>query len=387
MDTSLDMELDQTLRKYSTISGVSCSLINKSKLTAVQTNCVRSIRLAILQVELFDDIYRFFCPSGYFHWIMKAPELEGYFIKVGPLLIEHVTPSDDKMIPVVPLQKVKDIIPMLQLTIKSVTDKYKARENPDTPGLLKFGSDKGRAGDHVSSVIKRVMYESMYLTEDNLDVQERLYPFKIENDLKIRLMNGDLQNVEKILFDLVEKARKYKDFVRFKLSFMNLLVVLLRISSELGIDFKSGYDEDSGYINRIINISQFDRLKTESALLINKFLLAASKASIHSTKNSGIVWKAIIFIQDNYKDISLNDVAAEVGLHPVYFSKIFKDEIGLSYSDYLNQVKIEASKDFLINDSPLAEVAQLVGFNDQSYFTKIFKKYEGLSPLKWKNLF
>lgn len=381
----LDMELDQALAKYSSISGVSCNLVNKSKLSDVQSNCALSLRHAILQVELFDDIYRYFCPSGYFHWIMKAPELDGYFIKVGPLIIEQAASPGDIALPVIPLQKAKDIISMLQLTIKSVTNKYKAQEDANTLGSSEFSSDKGRAGDHISSIIKRLRYESMYLTDDNLDVQERLYPFKIENDLKIRLMNGDLQNVEIILTDIVDKARRYKDFVRYKLSFMNLLVVLLRISKEQGIDFESGYGES--YISRIINISQFDRLKTESSFLINKFLLAASNTQISSTKNSGIVWKAIIFIQDNYKDISLNDVAAEVGLHPVYFSKIFKDEIGLSYSDYLNQVKIEAAKDYLLNDVPLADVAQLVGFNDQSYFTKIFKKYEGLSPLKWKNLF
>jgi YesN/AraC family two-component response regulator len=66
---------------------------------------------------------------------------------------------------------------------------------------------------------------------------------------------------------------------------------------------------------------------------------------------------------------------------------MFKKETGKKYTDYLNEVRIEASKNLLLRDDlPLVQVAFSVGFNDQSYFSKIFKKIEGVSPNKWRVL-
>ena len=80
----------------------------------------------------------------------------------------------------------------------------------------------------------------------------------------------------------------------------------------------------------------------------------------------------------------LEDAAREVGLHPTYFSKLFKEEMGISFTDYLSKVRVEAAKLLMRSDYSLAEISQMVGFNDQSYFTKVFKKHTGESPHRWR---
>jgi len=85
------------------------------------------------------------------------------------------------------------------------------------------------------------------------------------------------------------------------------------------------------------------------------------------------------------KKITLEDVAAYVYLSPSYFSKIFKEEMDVNFNAYLNYVRIEMSKKLLLDPSiSMVEVSNLVGFEDQSYFSKVFKKMTGISPKKYR---
>ena len=69
-----------------------------------------------------------------------------------------------------------------------------------------------------------------------------------------------------------------------------------------------------------------------------------------------------------------------------YLSKLFKDETGYSLFSYINHVRIEKSKELLLNDTiSLVDVAGLCGFEDQSYFTKVFKKETGISPKRFRD--
>lgn len=80
-------------------------------------------------------------------------------------------------------------------------------------------------------------------------------------------------------------------------------------------------------------------------------------------------------------------MAGRVYLSPAYFSRLFKEETGESFTVYLNRVRIERSKELLLHQNlRLADIAQLVGFEDQSYFTKVFKKIVGMPPLRYRAL-
>jgi YesN/AraC family two-component response regulator len=104
------------------------------------------------------------------------------------------------------------------------------------------------------------------------------------------------------------------------------------------------------------------------------------------TKSGELTKKAIRYISKNYaSNITLNDVAEQVHLNPAYFSSLFKQSTGSSFKEYLNMVRIEESKRLLSNtDYSIMDISQAVGFEDQSYFTKIFKKYTGLTPREYR---
>ena len=70
---------------------------------------------------------------------------------------------------------------------------------------------------------------------------------------------------------------------------------------------------------------------------------------------------------------------------PSYFSKVFKEEMKENFNSYLNRVRIEMSKKLLSDDTmALIDVSNSVGYEDQSYFSKVFKKLVGVSPGKYR---
>ena len=92
------------------------------------------------------------------------------------------------------------------------------------------------------------------------------------------------------------------------------------------------------------------------------------------------------YIRKNYSGkLSLNDIADSVFFSVSYISRIFKSETGENVSSYINKVRIEHAKAVLMGDSiPLVEVAMKCGFDDQSYFNKVFKKLCGCTPTAFR---
>ncbi|MCR4645489.1 MAG: AraC family transcriptional regulator [Oscillospiraceae bacterium] len=103
---------------------------------------------------------------------------------------------------------------------------------------------------------------------------------------------------------------------------------------------------------------------------------------------AGVIRNAIRFIDKNYmrEDLTLNCIAHEIGLSPSYFSALFKKKTGHCFSEYLNMVRIDRSKQLLCCTSKMVyEIAYEVGFQDYRYFSQIFKKYTGKTPRQYKN--
>ena len=109
--------------------------------------------------------------------------------------------------------------------------------------------------------------------------------------------------------------------------------------------------------------------------------------TLKGVKHAVVIQKARQFIARRYAEkITLDDVAAAVFLSPAYFSKVFNEEMGVSFTGYLNGVRIDRSRELLRNSTvSLVDIAGLVGFDDQSYFTKVFKKMTGLSPGRYRD--
>lgn len=98
--------------------------------------------------------------------------------------------------------------------------------------------------------------------------------------------------------------------------------------------------------------------------------------------HSPLIEKAVQYINDNYMEkVSLRDLSEHLHINESYLSKLFKKEFSQCFTEYLNEVRINNSI-ILMRDASknLLEISNSVGFNNQSYFTKIFIKIKGVSP-------
>ena len=92
------------------------------------------------------------------------------------------------------------------------------------------------------------------------------------------------------------------------------------------------------------------------------------------------------YIEKNLdKKLSLTDIAASVHMNKSYISRVFKEKMGENLFDYINKRKIEKAK-ILIKNNVLRmyEIALSVGMEDTAYFSRVFKKYEGISPSEYQ---
>ncbi|WP_052091914.1 helix-turn-helix domain-containing protein [Paenibacillus sp. FSL H7-0357] len=87
-----------------------------------------------------------------------------------------------------------------------------------------------------------------------------------------------------------------------------------------------------------------------------------------------------------YEELTLSKLAEVAGLNASYLSQLFKKENGISVSDYIQRERIEEAKRLIeLPGVTLSDIATRLHFNDQSYFTKVFKKYTGVTPRQFRH--
>jgi len=82
-----------------------------------------------------------------------------------------------------------------------------------------------------------------------------------------------------------------------------------------------------------------------------------------------------------HKPFGLKQVADEIHLNPSYLSVLFKEQLSMTFSEYVTRRRLQRAKELLLRTRlPIAEVAEKVGYQTAKYFNRIFKEYEGRSP-------
>ncbi|HPD00989.1 MAG TPA: AraC family transcriptional regulator, partial [Acetivibrio sp.] len=129
-------------------------------------------------------------------------------------------------------------------------------------------------------------------------------------------------------------------------------------------------------------------LVMELFVLISRALKMEWESSIKnkSPKIKELIQVSVSYIHNNYeRDISLKDIAQYVFLSTSYFTRAFKEEMGISPISYLLKLRIERAKELLKEtDKRISDIALSVGFSNQQRFNDIFKKYVKLTPLQYR---
>ncbi|GAF09490.1 two-component response regulator YesN [Paenibacillus pini JCM 16418] len=104
------------------------------------------------------------------------------------------------------------------------------------------------------------------------------------------------------------------------------------------------------------------------------------------TRENHIIHDIAHYLERHYaEDISLQDMATRFFFSREYISRRFKQEFSVNISDFLARIRIEKAKLLLLNPQlRISQIAEMVGYPDEKYFSKVFKKQEGRTPNEYR---
>ena len=140
----------------------------------------------------------------------------------------------------------------------------------------------------------------------------------------------------------------------------------------------------TGYLLKPINEAELKDLLNKAIYNINQNSKQADH--INSVNYSLPVRLACEYLEKNYQEnINLNKISNYVSLSKNYFCNIFKKETGITIWDYLIRIRMEEAKRMLLDtDQKTYEISERVGYDDPSYFGRLFKKYTGFTPIEFR---
>lgn len=374
--------------------GYGCKSCGICKLAHIgEGECERTHIIAMTEASYrFGGKYIYTGPTGLTYFVSpiiydvenKAKVTVGPFLMVDPEdyieidLVEalHLEQSDVELIrvelgniPVIAPDKVQHLSNLLFMSIGFLNNYV------DYHSYIKEQEKVSMQGEISTSIFE---YKS--------EAEMSPYPFQIESQLLDSIGVANKKDAQKYLNELfgyiffstggklsIAKTRVYE-----------LLVLISREAIKNGADSQNCMTLTHNFLQNIPLINTMDELCMWLSQIMNIFI--DNVFYYLDSKHMNLIQKAIQYVHNHYNEkITLDSISSLVFVTPTYFSKIFKEEMKISFVAFLKDVRINQSKR-LLRDSAikLSDVAQLVGFEDQSYFTKVFKKTVHMTPLQYR---
>lgn len=212
-----------------------------------------------------------------------------------------------------------------------------------------------------------------------------IYDYFPTDQIVQMIRKSEDQNLLKLLetsFHRIVSDVKSLDPIRVRQESLELLIGTERLLREEHV-LKPGRESDS---LRLIGRIQ-TRRQWEDAVKSCIFEIYAGCENSHDRPK--YILEALNYIEANYmNDINVQDVADSVYLNIWYFSAQFKKYTGQNMTKYLNQIRIKHAKELLKDkDLKIYQVAEMVGFQDATYFSTVFKSFEKITPKKYQQDF
>lgn len=210
---------------------------------------------------------------------------------------------------------------------------------------------------------------------DYLNLEQHLFE-------AVRQHKPDAFNYFGILMDWI---RPYDDDIKRSKIFELLTIV----------SFAQRFDESAeiGFIDYVTYSKQFMSYSGEELIqnAFQRFIVITNH--FHSDNridySNHIVQATKEYLESHYaEEITLVDIAAVVNISPQYFSKLIKKTTGFNFIDWLSMLRVKKAKDLLVSTNlTVKEVGFLVGYKDPNYFSRIFKKRNGMTPSEYVKSF
>lgn len=357
--------------------------------------CSNSHLYGCYQAERFGGQYIYFCPMGLTHWaspLICNGSVAGAMLG-GPV---HMVDPEEFMIEEFILKHgiPKETASQLQSHLSEVQVVSPARVNSMSEILFLTASalsddsfddleQKKKSGDLQAELWDQISFLKSYsYTEED----RHSYPIEKEDKLLELIETGDKTGSQEVLNEILGHIffSSSGSIDVMKARVIELVVLLSRASIKGGADVQQIFGLNYTYLNKINTFRNIDEIAYWLSGIMARF--TDQVFNLTNVKHADVIYRAVDYVRKNYMNkVTLEETAAHVYLSPAYFSRVFKEEMGENFNSYVNLIRIEAAKKLLLNEKvALVDISSLVGFEGQSYFSKVFKKMTGLTPGRFR---
>jgi len=223
------------------------------------------------------------------------------------------------------------------------------------------------------------------------------YPLPVEQQLINFVKFGDFDNARQTFDDIIDRnfRRPAMSVSVARCLMLNLVSTLMKAIGEIGNDQESTLILNPKQIDRIVDCDTIWEMRKQlTELLSHVCVYAADKRQQNMQQKrkqalDDLISRIFQLVAEKYADPNLNIsmIGRQLDMKPTYLSKLFKEQTGEGLLDYINQYRIKQAKKLLKeNGNNISDVAARVGYSDVNSFIRTFKKHEGITPGKFKEI-
>lgn len=210
------------------------------------------------------------------------------------------------------------------------------------------------------------------------------------NDVEILLNTIKMGNKENALsaLDNIFKEVHSEDReicpIDLKLLYMDIVNSVFKTILDANASFDDFSDFSLKFFRQLDRLQTVDEFHEWLADTVVKIIDVLGK--YRNSKKRKVIEKAVEYVNSHFTEsITLNGVADKFFLNASYFCKVFREEMGESFTKYFMNLRIQKAKELLTDPTrKVYEIAGMVGYDDVQYFTKIFKSISGVTPMQYR---
>ncbi|SMD13933.1 PocR ligand-binding domain-containing protein [Sporomusa malonica] len=191
------------------------------------------------------------------------------------------------------------------------------------------------------------------------------------------------KNLQSLLTCLFTKTAGDKTIIKVRI--IELATLVSRAAVEGGAEAERVMTMLKDFNNEADKVERVEEFFCKIQTLVSEFL--GDSLSLADKKHLSLVNDAKGFIVENHsKPIKIEDVAERLFVSPSHISRLFQQEVHCTVNDYITRVRIEQAVELMKKpELSVEQVSKTIGFQNQSYFAKVFRKYIGVTPLVYRN--
>lgn len=230
----------------------------------------------------------------------------------------------------------------------------------------------------------------LYIDSVEMKDTKQTYPLSNLNEILTNVQNilwtGKAEEVRSLIESRMDSLLKCKSIPYYYIQqiYCHLLSALLRTTYEMNILPEQLYGAPVHLYGELFKKHTPEEMAQWYYDLVGRVCAIINEKK--TARSSHVINSAVNYIKRHCnKDISLGEVAEHVNLNPSYLSRIFKEETGTQFVEYVRNIKVELAKELLKNSNKrIYEICEELGYQNVQYFSTVFKNTTGMTPLEYK---